>query len=120
MGGYDMYCCICGLPFNHFYAEYYPPLKDIDTTWLNGDVIVKSTTKSYIVNKYDGYGSFDMKDGSKCDIGLSQCDGLVKVYHKCCEGKDPTCKMVKKYQQQYFDIEQMISNNDIHLLNKPT
>lgn len=118
MGCFDMYCKVCGGPFTPYSSTEFPEMLGIDTTWL-GEVVVEYKNGVKVdAQNYDSYGRFKSTAGKTLDVGLGTCDGIVKVYHKQCEGKQPPNNKFKQYQQQHFDIFSMIAYNKHHMLDK--
>lgn len=124
MGCYDMYCDVCGAPFNSYNPTYYPEMNGIDTKWLDDAVLeyyYTSDNKDYKVyvevSDYDSYGRFEDKNGVEHDVVEKHYNKQVKIYHSLCKGKQPN-KMFRKYQQQHFDIDHLVKDGNKYMLDK--
>jgi hypothetical protein len=123
MGCWDMYCCVCGGPFTPFPVQYYPQLSGVDTKWLGNAYVnyIKGPMKGNLVkvSNYDAYGNFKDDTGKIIDVGMDESVGIVQVYHTLCVEK-PVCKLrMKKYQQQFFDVDKLIGDNNTQWLQPP-
>ena len=124
MGCFDVFCTTCGGPFNSYTSWELPNMQGIDTEWLKdafieyyeNDKCVKQVRVSY----YDGYGRFEEPDGVEHDVIEAIYEGKVKMIHRLCKDrKDTPVKELRKYQQQFFDIDAIIEDNKQHLLQRP-
>lgn len=114
-----MYCCVCGGPFTSYPPEYYPEMQHIDTTWLDEAIVEDTATgETVIVSEYDAYGRFTDKHGVEHDVVEKEYNSEVKVYHTACANK-PKTQLLKKYQQQEFDIDRLVKQGRQQLLSKP-
>lgn len=119
MGCFDMYCDVCGASFTSYNPKYYPEMTGIDTKWLD-DVVIEyyNNDVQYVeVSNYDSYGRFEDKNGNEHDVVEKYYNNEVRIYHSLCKGKKPN-KLFQKYQQQHFDIDQLIKNGKKHMLDK--
>lgn len=114
MGCFDMYCDICGASFTSYNS--YPEMIGVDTDWLN-DAIVEYYDNTVEVSNYDSYGRFEDKNGVEHDVVEKQYYKEVKVYHSLCQGKQ-TNQRFKGYQQQHFDVEQLVKDGKKYMLDK--
>jgi len=120
MGCFDMYCCVCGGPFTAYSAKSYPnhpQMHTIDTEWLKDAIIEYNNGTKVSVCYYDGYGRFEDSSNVEYDVVEQEYNRELKVYHKLCDGKKPKT-VLKKYQQQFFDIDLLIKQNNHSLLDK--
>lgn len=124
MGCFDMYCDVCGASFTSYNPQYYPEMTGIDTKWLDDAIIEyyhkyddKEYTARVNVSCYDSYGRFEDKNGVEHDVVEKHYNKELKIYHSLCKGKQPN-KLFKKYQQQHFDIDQLIIDGKKHMLDK--
>jgi hypothetical protein len=121
MGCYDLYCDVCGASFTSYNPKYYPDMTGIDTKWLDDAVLEynnNSNCSGYVeVSNYDSYGRFEDKNGVEHDIVEKHYNKEVKIYHSLCKGKQPN-KQFSRYQQQHFNIDQLVKDGKKHMLDK--
>lgn len=116
MGCFDMYCDICGASFTSYNPKYYPEMTGIDTQWLD-DAIIEYYDNSVKVSKYDSYGRFEDKNGVEHDVVEKHYNKEVRIYHSLCQGKQSN-KRFRKYQQQHFDVDQLVKDGKKYMLDK--
>lgn len=125
-----MYCNVCGGPFNSYNSWNLPALQDagIDTDWLK-EVIIEYYKNGQKVREvsacdYDAYGNFTDHAGVEHDVGEAQYNKQVRVIHKACHGKPvpsfPWATPLSGYQEQFFDIDQLIADGKQDMLHAPS
>lgn len=138
MGGFDMYCGVCGLPFQPFSTPKYKQR----TEWLNYGICEYS--KDAIVYKipvkdYNEYGGFtiigDLPEALKNDASFLRCieGGLLvaselpysakRCHHAACANRRDdanTTDVASEFRHQYFDEKKFLKHPSLlWLLNKP-
>jgi hypothetical protein len=106
-----MYCALCGAPFVPF--DTIPGLEK-GTQWLNQAVILDS---GLCIKNYDSYGRF-----TDCQTGQS-VDACWNTSHQACN-KLPeiaSCRLdiLRRFQEQFFDIGSLIVARKTFLLKEP-
>lgn len=125
-----MYCDVCGGPFNSYNSWGLPALQQagIDTDWLS-EVIIEyykdgQKVREVSARDYDAYGNFTDDAGVEHDVGEAQYNKQVRVIHKSCHGKPVPSRSwltpLSGYQEQSFDIDQLIADGKQDMLRKPS